>query len=387
MQTHVPPQHSNQQADPAQLRHDATKFLFEDNRPVTHSQVRLQSIASDGQPTGQLKSMQAMMAAHTNSRLQASKELTGATTAPTQADIVVQKKLVPRTWQLSKPMVQRKDTIQLKLEDALKYYNKITGENAKLKKDVDLAKLSIGQRRYFTRLENQVGLKSRKIGSSTGKTYRLDKPRQIRVRYGSTKARFARSERQERHEKGKYSGYNYATAKVTLTHKVNGKTMTVYITRGSQDGTTHSEGAIKDVIKLLQAQHVISVDWVYTEREACGPDNQNCRGANKLSDTSIFGQDVPIYYSVDWPDTAEKGAAAKDHRKKGTKLLKRIDTQVGKSTSIHDYQEKTDPAVHASEPFQEEDDGVVTSDDESSDESDILQGGYEGARKDYMELS
>ncbi len=352
------------------------KPCFDDARPEMAAQMRMQSLMANSPQVTQMKAVRELMDTGVRAKHNAPQDKSIAFVRPGPP-----------------PLQRQSKVIQCTLKDALHYYQRVTGDKVTRKQDVDKSKLSKGQKAHFTRLENQgassagaVGV--RKVGSSSGAgRYRLKSPQQIRVRYGSTKARFVRSERKSRHVKGKYSGYNYATAKVILTNKTNGNKKTIYITRGSQDGSTHSEGAIKDVIKMLQRIHVVSVDWVYTEREACGPDNQNCRGKHKLGDHGIFGANVTTYYSVDWPDSAEKGTAAKDARKQGTNLLKRMDTQVGKATGIHHYANQTSSSVHASESYQEEDAGMQTSDDESSDESDILHGGYEGARRSYKELS
>ncbi|MFZ6721614.1 eCIS core domain-containing protein [Undibacterium sp. Ji49W] len=283
---------------------------------------------------------------------------------------------------------------QLTLKEALIYYNRENtgGITATQESEVDLQYLTPGRKGHYTKLKNKPGpvtsgVKKRKVGSANGPGgYRLQSPRQIRVRYGSSKARFVRSERKARHVKSKYSGYNYATAKVVLTNRLTNNKTTVYITRSSKDATSHSEGAIINVIKYLLKNNSALVKWVYTEREACGKDNHNCRGDKKLGDGSLFDSDIPIYYSVDWPDSVEEGSNAKKVRKEGTNLLKRIDTQVGKSTAIHNYDNEIIPTVDSKKAVQIEDDNVDTSDDESDDERDVLQGGYEKARKDYKEI-
>jgi len=297
---------------------------------------------------------------------------------------------IPQNSLISRRIIQRT------VKEAIAYYNahKTAGPNANKEGDVDLSNLPPGKRSWYTRLKNRpaghippkAGGAKRKVGSATGGTYRLKNPQQIRVNYTSTKARFVRSERKARHSPGKYSGLNYATAKVNLVNKANKKDKaTRYITRSSADASTHSEGAIMGALRELNKTNDTTVEWVYTEREACGPDNQNCRGDNKLGDTSLFGKNVPIYYSVDWPDSKDV-ANAKDARKEGTNLLKRVDTQVGKSGGIHPYGNAPDVRFHPTEDMQVEDAGVVTSDDESGDESDVLSGGFEGARKGYKEL-
>lgn len=295
---------------------------------------------------------------------------------------------LPEAWNVVQQKRASGQVVQRTVNEAIDYYNKNKsgGMKATKESEVDLNRLTKGQKSYYTRLRNQGVVKSRKVGSATGKKYRLDEPRQIRVRYSSSKARFSRSERKARHVKGKYSGYNYATVKVHLTRKVDNATSTVYITRSSSDATTHSEGAIILALRELMRTNQIDIQWVYTEREACGPDNHNCRGEKKLGDQLLFGKNVPIYYSIDWPDSKEKGGTATKSRKDGTKVLKRLDTQVGNSNSIHIYNNQVTP-FHATEEMQLEDNGEVTSDDESEDETDVLGVEFGGARRDYRELS
>ncbi|MCT7986691.1 DUF4157 domain-containing protein [Laspinema sp. A4] len=286
----------------------------------------------------------------------------------------------------SRPFRSCGKTIQRTIKDAIDYYNKTTGESAKTELEVDKSKLTPGQKGHYTRQKNRpptVGVplkKTRKVGSSNGiGKYRLKDPQQMRVRFGSTKARFARSLRKERKQPGKQSGYNYATAKVVVTH-TGGATETVYVTRSSADGTRHSEGAVLEALKALSKTYKIETEWIYTEREACGKDNANCRGS-KLCQGPLIPGDLPIYYSIDWPDSAEHGDKAKEYRKQGTNAIKRLDTQVGKKTDIHQYPLKKLGNVEV----QSEDQGAETSDDESEDEKDVFQG-YDGAKSDYMEL-
>ena len=323
-------------------------------------------------PTNQLIAQRKLQAAANHSR--------PALTKPAKADCL--QKMVDGSARMMKQQAQV-NVIQRTIDDALEYYNNKTGKNAKKESQVDFSLLKTGEKGHFTKLKNKKAA-GRKVGSRNGVgKYRIKVPRsQMRVRVKSTKGRFSRSERRRDARSGKYSGLNYATAKLRLTDRTAGSSLIRYLTGKSQMGKAHSERDVQEKIRLLNKQYAVDTEWLYTEREACGPDNHNCRGDKTLGDTSIFSATMPTYYSVDWPDSRDGVSDAKASRHEGTNLIKRLDTQVRNDNNVHDYPTEMRCGVE----LQMEDDGAETSDDESEDEMDILRGGYGGARRNYKEM-